>query len=330
MIELSRIRTDGGTQSRAAIREETVAEYLEAMENPETVFPPVTLYFDGTDYWLADGFHRLAAWKRIGRVAVPAHLREGDRRRAILHSVAANAAHGLPRSNNDKRRAVMTLLEDDEWSAWTDTEIARQCGVSQPFVSSLRRGLSQNGFEIPAQRTVKRGDTTYQQDTSKIGKRRAEEAANPEPASAPRAAPAPPLAHGETPLSAPGTAPEPVAAPEVAPEPEPAPDPYEYSKLTLDALLETANGLRADWEEMRSRVENQRERIADLKAQVAQLTESSDMGRTVGNLQRRLAQSEGRSKEHQAKAARLHRQVNAQKAEIARLRKELEAQEIPL
>ena len=38
----------------------------------------------------------------------------------------------------DKRRAVMTLLNDPEWSAWSDREIARQCRVSDKTVGHLR------------------------------------------------------------------------------------------------------------------------------------------------------------------------------------------------
>lgn len=170
MLELGKIRTDGGTQSRAAISEETVADYVEAMSDPNTVFPPVIVYYDGEDYWLADGFHRVAAWGRIGRNAVPADVRQGSRRRAILHSVAANAAHGLRRTNADKRRAVMTLLEDEEWAQWSNREIARRCAVSDVLVGDVRKALTANSCsEKPTNYTTKHG-TTAQMDTSRIGK----------------------------------------------------------------------------------------------------------------------------------------------------------------
>ncbi|MCU4654354.1 hypothetical protein N8I71_16055 [Roseibacterium sp. SDUM158016] len=120
MLEITEIRTDGGTQSRVALCEETVSQYAEAMEDPNTVFPPVIVYFDGVDHWLADGFHRFAAWERIGRTDIPADVRKGDRRQAILHSVAANTRHGLRRTNDDKRRAVLMLLKDAEWTQWSD------------------------------------------------------------------------------------------------------------------------------------------------------------------------------------------------------------------
>lgn len=167
-LNINQIRIDGGTQSRAAINDATVAEYAEAMADPVTVFPPVIVYFDGKDYWLADGFHRLAAWRQIGRTEIPTEIRQGDRRRAILHSVAANSAHGLRRTNEDKRRAVLTLLEDEEWGLWSDREIARRCAVSPSFVGGLR-GASVHGGQIAEPRKVERNGTVYQQNTANIG-----------------------------------------------------------------------------------------------------------------------------------------------------------------
>lgn len=172
-VHIDKIRIDGGTQARACLNEQTVAEYAEAMEDPNTVFPPVVVYFDGREYWLADGFHRLAAWRQIGRTDIPADVRQGDRRRAILHSVAANSAHGLRRTNEDKRRAVLTLLEDEEWSSWSDREIARKCAVSHPFVASLRASLTGNvsseATSEPRTFTTKHG-TPATMNTTKIGK----------------------------------------------------------------------------------------------------------------------------------------------------------------
>jgi hypothetical protein len=55
--------------------------------------------------------------------------------------VGANATHGLRRTNADKRRAALTLLQDEEWQRWSNREIARQCGVTHTFVAKLRREL---------------------------------------------------------------------------------------------------------------------------------------------------------------------------------------------
>ena len=64
-----------------------------------------------------------------------------SQREAVLFSVGANGKHGMPPNAADKRKAVMLLLADAEWSAWSDREIARQCHVSHPTVASHRASL---------------------------------------------------------------------------------------------------------------------------------------------------------------------------------------------
>ena len=184
-LPLDRIRTDGGTQPRAHLNPDTVAEYAAAMEEDGVVFPPVTVFYDGADYWLADGFHRVAASVEAGFADIDADIRQGARRDAVLFSVGANADHGLRRTNEDKRRAVMTLLNDEEWSRLSDSDIARHCGVSHPFVGSLRSKASCNGFKIadqPTTRTVTRNGKTYQQRTGNRGKGKGKKKPAPTPA----------------------------------------------------------------------------------------------------------------------------------------------------
>lgn len=167
------IKIDGGTQMRAQLDTATVAEYADTMTaSGWGAFPPIIAYYDGSDYWLADGFHRLAAWRSLADFSdalIPADVRSGTRRDAILHAAGANASHGLRRTNADKRRAVETLLRDQEWAAWSNGEIARRCAVSDVFVGKVRDDLSPNGLEIPPKRTVTRNGTTYTQNTANIG-----------------------------------------------------------------------------------------------------------------------------------------------------------------
>lgn len=136
-IELDIIRTDGGTQPRAQLDLLTVQEYATAMRDG-AIFPPVLLFFDGESHWLADGFHRLEAAREVGRATLDAEIRAGSQRDAVLYSVGANGEHGLRRTNADKRQAVMTMLNDEEWGKWSDAEIARRCHVSAAYVGSLR------------------------------------------------------------------------------------------------------------------------------------------------------------------------------------------------
>lgn len=149
-IQIADIRTDGGTQMRAAIDKSVVREYANLMADGH-VFPPIVVYHDGTNYWLADGFHRLRAWELYHQdkgkpvESIACDVKSGDRRRAILHAVKANAEHGLRRTNADKRRAVETLLMDDEWRRWSDREVARACGVSHATVGAIRKRLEGTG-----------------------------------------------------------------------------------------------------------------------------------------------------------------------------------------
>jgi hypothetical protein len=179
-VLLSAIRLDGGTQSRAAMDDAAIDEYTEAVKRGVTL-PPLMLFFDGIDSWLADGFHRVHGYRAAGVTMVSALVRHGSRRDAVLYSVGANAAHGLRRSNADKRRSVETLLADDEWMKWSDREIARQCNVGAPFVADVRKAIcnpvtdalaagAEKHQDLRVARTVKRNGTEYIQHTQKIGK----------------------------------------------------------------------------------------------------------------------------------------------------------------
>lgn len=181
-IPLDRVRRDGGTQPRAELNEEWAADYAEQMAEGAR-FPGVVVFYDGSDYWLADGFHRCRAAEISGLAEISADIRTGTRRDAVLYSAGANGQHGHRRTNADKRRAVMMLLEDSEWTRWSDREIARKCGVGNQMVSQLRHSICVNHTDD--QRFVRRGDTVYTQNTGNIGQRQAKEPQQPEAANMP-------------------------------------------------------------------------------------------------------------------------------------------------
>lgn len=81
-VQTDRIRTDGGTQPRCQINMFVVDEYAEAIEAGAEMPPPV-VFFDGEDYWLADGFHRFRAYAKLGRESIPCDVNQGDRRDAV-------------------------------------------------------------------------------------------------------------------------------------------------------------------------------------------------------------------------------------------------------
>jgi len=170
-LEIARLRLDGGTQPRAKLDERVISEYAEDMRNGAT-FPPVDVFYDGVDYWLADGFHRVNAAVKADQLEIDARVHQGTRRDAVLYSAGVNAEHGLRRTNEDKRRAVVTLLKDQEWRQWADREIARKCKVHHSFVSKLRSSLATNASENERTYKSKHGTVTRMK-TSRIGKSQA-------------------------------------------------------------------------------------------------------------------------------------------------------------
>ena len=101
-------------------------------------FPPVIVFHDGTNYWLADGFHRLEAWKRNGVETVKAEVKEGSRIDALKFAFTANNGHGLRMSNEDKRQVVLIVYENrialGLGEVPSGRAVAEMCGVSNHFV----------------------------------------------------------------------------------------------------------------------------------------------------------------------------------------------------
>lgn len=146
-LPLLEVRCDGGTQSRAFMSAQLIMDYRQLLREG-VVFDPVVVFYDGANYWMADGFHRWQAHKDEGRAKILCAVKQGDKRAAILYSVSANAKHGLKRCNADKKRAVEMLLEDEEWREKSDRWIAEKCEVSQPFVSSVRKQSTDNRYQL--------------------------------------------------------------------------------------------------------------------------------------------------------------------------------------
>lgn len=137
ILNLGALVLDPKLQSRTETNEQTIEEYADAIKQGDE-FPPLLVYFDGTHYWLVDGYHRYHAHKKAGKAGVNCEVVNGTFTDAVLRATSVNTKHGMRRTYADKRKAVMTLLDDFEWQQWSNAEIARHCGVSPTFVANLR------------------------------------------------------------------------------------------------------------------------------------------------------------------------------------------------
>ncbi len=171
-LRIDDIKTDGGTQPRALLDFKAVDDYSDEME-AGAKFPPVTVFYDGESYWLADGFHRIRAAYAANFDSIDCDVRQGTVEDAQWFSFSANRTNGLRRTNDDKQRAVKAALAHPRGASLSDTEVARHCGVSIPTVSGWREklGLSLKTLGMDA-RTVTRNGKSYQQKVENTAARR--------------------------------------------------------------------------------------------------------------------------------------------------------------
>ena len=151
------IKTDGGTQSRKAINEETVTEYAEAIQAGAKL-PAILVFFDGTTYWAADGFHRILAHIKAGIPNILADVERGAQPAAIWASIGSNLSHGVRRTNADRQNVVeMALKIRPDLS---DEALGQHCGVSYKTIQRAR-GKDHQGVTLspPATRTGVDGKT---------------------------------------------------------------------------------------------------------------------------------------------------------------------------
>ena len=117
-----------------------VKDYVGALRRGEQ-FPPIRLVYDGDQYYLVDGHHRLAATRELaGLEDIAVEVFDGTFSDALWLSWGANRDHGLRRTPEDKRRAVRAALAHPQWNKKSDREIARHIGCDHKTVAAIRRG----------------------------------------------------------------------------------------------------------------------------------------------------------------------------------------------
>lgn len=117
--------------------------------------------------------------------------------------------------------------------------------------------------------------------------------------------------------------------PELDQEPDPAPDPYGYAKLTEDAVLELANGLRADLDEEKAKRKTAEAEVKALKAQLRDF-QGDDKDAVIRRLQASVKNAENAKWKALEDRDAYHRQLHAVKKERDAAIKKYQDQEVPL
>lgn len=146
-LELSVIRKHPDLQRRnatggASVDMQKVHEYCDVVRNnPEVEFPPVEVVYDGENYWLFHGYHRVRMAELLKWPSIKAHVYFGTFRDAYFRSLHANVENGVELSRGVRIKNLEVMLNDEEWSQFTDSVIAFHCGVDRQTVRKYRQEL---------------------------------------------------------------------------------------------------------------------------------------------------------------------------------------------
>jgi hypothetical protein len=138
LLNYEQIRMDGGTQPRTELQKEVMEDYAELMR-AGVKFPPLAVFHDGENYWLADGFHRMgAALRAFPAKPIEVEVFQGTLPEAQWYSFGVNKTHGLRRTNDDKERVVRAAMAHPNAAQLSNRQIAEHCGVSEITVRRYR------------------------------------------------------------------------------------------------------------------------------------------------------------------------------------------------
>ncbi len=131
---------DGGTQMRVEMKPDVVRDYADDMATGAT-FPPVVVYYDGTDYWLGDGFHRVEAARKLGHESIKAEVLDGDVRQAILHGIGSNA------SQDEEGEPVLKPGDRSYENTSNDWALLNRASLSARYLEPAWAVLGTSGFK---------------------------------------------------------------------------------------------------------------------------------------------------------------------------------------
>lgn len=183
-IPIKDICITGGTQHRP-VDKKVVIQYAERKKAGDN-FPLIEITFDGNNYYLTDGFHRVAAARKLGKNYINANVVNGTRRDAKYSSFQANKTNAFPRQPGTLKGIAEEMLKDEEWGKMSIKDMANHIGISERYVKKVHADLKKEANSSKSQgvnssppkpgskpkkqlsraksRNVKRGDSDYEAD----------------------------------------------------------------------------------------------------------------------------------------------------------------------
>ena len=140
-LALDYLTLDPRLQSRK-LNPAVVKDYARLMRNGNP-FPAILVVRDRRDtYYLVDGYHRVAATREVNGIdVIDTEIVEGTFTYALWLSWGANRAHGLRRTQKEKRAAIRAALQHPNWCKQSDRAIGRHIGCDHKTVGAIRSYL---------------------------------------------------------------------------------------------------------------------------------------------------------------------------------------------
>jgi ParB-like chromosome segregation protein Spo0J len=150
MVPLKEITVDHEVQVRGEVDPKRVDEYAKIIQE-QGAMDAMALFTEdsGTTLLMADGFHRIQGYAKVGKEEALCKVRNGSRSEAIRYALKENGHHGAPMTNAQKRHAAEIAVADKTIGEMADKDIAAMIGCSPSLVASARKG------ETPKQATAK-------------------------------------------------------------------------------------------------------------------------------------------------------------------------------
>jgi len=136
-LQLFTLRTLLENVEVVPLNEQIVATYIQEIE-PTRICSSLKVCFDGTDYWLFDGHHRLEAMKRLGFNTCKVQIFKGSRRDAFRRYIKDKLKCKHRGSTTVFTHCLRILSEDEEWKNLDPSKLANLFNRKQVFFYNLQ------------------------------------------------------------------------------------------------------------------------------------------------------------------------------------------------
>ncbi len=128
-ISLDEMVIDPSVNIRDRLDERLITEYMGNF----AYLPKVVIFETSKGLILADGFHRVAAARRLGHTEILAEVRKGTYAEALEYAALVNLRHGSRLQAPDRANAISRLRTLHP--RWTHDQLGKVLGLSRPVVA---------------------------------------------------------------------------------------------------------------------------------------------------------------------------------------------------